>query len=133
VARRSCDVRFESPGCPPRNHGSVVKATRKGEFDRPSLELRECGHVVIRENWEAAIKAVEAVDAGLGHNFQTLKFAGKARGYHLRTMECRTMIDPATGRAAYVSPTNPVPFILVSHDERAFAASGSLRDMRRRC
>jgi 2,3-bisphosphoglycerate-independent phosphoglycerate mutase len=79
---------------------------------------------------EAAIKAVEAVDAGLGQIYQALKLRG---GVWIITADhgnAETMIDPVTGGAHTYHTTNPVPLILVSDDDKLqLKPGGSLRDI----
>ncbi len=79
---------------------------------------------------EAAIKAVEAVDAGLARIFQALKPRG---GVWIITADhgnAETMIDPATGGPHTYHTTNPVPLILVSDDDKLrLKSGGSLRDI----
>ncbi|HYL64722.1 MAG TPA: 2,3-bisphosphoglycerate-independent phosphoglycerate mutase, partial [Candidatus Methylomirabilis sp.] len=79
---------------------------------------------------EAAIKAVEAVDAGLGRIYQALKPRG---GVWIITADhgnAETMIDPATGGPHTYHTTNPVPLILVSeNNSSALKPGGSLRDI----
>jgi len=63
---------------------------------------------------EAAIQAVEAVDAGLARIYQALKPRG---GVWIITADhgnAETMIDPANGGPHTYHTTNPVPLILVS-------------------
>jgi 2,3-bisphosphoglycerate-independent phosphoglycerate mutase len=79
---------------------------------------------------EAAIKAVEAVDAGLARIYQALNPRG---GVWIITADhgnAETMIDPATGGPHTYHTTNPVPFILVSDDDHLqLKPGGSLRDI----
>jgi len=79
---------------------------------------------------EAAIKAVEAVDAGLAQIYQALKPRG---GVWIITADhgnAETMIDPITGGPHTYHTTNPVPFILVSdNDLLRLKPGGSLRDI----
>lgn len=62
---------------------------------------------------DAAIRACEAVDAGLGRALEALEAAG---GRMLVTADhgnCETMIDPETGGPHTKHTTNPVPIIAV--------------------
>src|SRR2546430_17301323 len=79
---------------------------------------------------EAAIKAVEAVDAGLARIYQTMKPRGGAWIITADHGNAETMIDPATGGPHTYHTTNPVPFILVSDDDKVrLKPGGSLRDI----
>src|SRR6202007_1764751 len=81
-------------------------------------------------NPEAAIKAVEAVDAGLGRIYQALKPRGGAWIITADHGNAETMIDPATGGPHTYHTTNPVPFICVTeNDALKLAPGGALRDI----
>jgi 2,3-bisphosphoglycerate-independent phosphoglycerate mutase len=109
---------------------TVVKAIEKGEFDAIIMNYANADMVGHSGKLEAAIKAVEAVDAGLGRIYQTLKPRG---GVWIITADhgnAETMIDPATGGPHTYHTTNPVPLILVSDDEKVrLKPGGSLRDI----
>jgi 2,3-bisphosphoglycerate-independent phosphoglycerate mutase len=109
---------------------TVLKAIEKGEFDAIIMNYANADMVGHSGKLEAAIKAVEAVDAGLGQIYQTLKSHG---GVWIITADhgnAETMIDPATGGPHTYHTTNPVPFILVSDDDKLrLRQGGSLRDI----
>src|SRR5271157_1115033 len=109
---------------------TVVKAVEKGEFDAIIMNYANADMVGHSGKLEAAIKAVEAVDAGLAQIYQTLKARG---GVWLITADhgnAETMIDPANGGPHTYHTTNPVPLILVSDNgELQLKPNGSLRDL----
>jgi 2,3-bisphosphoglycerate-independent phosphoglycerate mutase len=109
---------------------TVVKAIEKGEFDAIIMNYANADMVGHSGKLEAAIKAVEAVDAGLGQIYQALKPRG---GVWIITADhgnAETMIDPITGGAHTYHTTNPVPFILVSDDAQLrLKDGGALRDI----
>jgi 2,3-bisphosphoglycerate-independent phosphoglycerate mutase len=111
---------------------TVVKAIEKGEFDAIIMNYANADMVGHSGNLEAAIKAVEAVDAGLGKIYQTLK-AQNEPGAWIITADhgnAETMIDPKTGGPHTYHTTNPVPLILVSGEEGVrLDEGGSLRDI----
>ena len=111
---------------------TVVKAIEKGEFDAIIMNYANADMVGHSGKLEAAIKAVEAVDAGLGRIYQALK-AGPDRVAWIITADhgnAETMIDPETGGAHTYHTTNPVPFILLSDNDRVrLKPGGSLRDI----
>jgi 2,3-bisphosphoglycerate-independent phosphoglycerate mutase len=111
---------------------TVVKAIEKGEFDAIIMNYANADMVGHSGKLGAAIKAVEAVDAGLGRIYQTLK-ARSDRAAWLITADhgnAETMIDPVTGGPHTYHTTNPVPFILVSDDDPLqLKPGGSLRDI----
>jgi 2,3-bisphosphoglycerate-independent phosphoglycerate mutase len=109
---------------------TVVKAIERNEFDAIIMNYANADMVGHSGKLEAAIKAVEAVDAGLGQIYQALKPRG---GVWIITADhgnAETMIDPTTGGPHTYHTTNPVPLILVSDDERLrLRPGGALRDI----
>ncbi|HKW15757.1 MAG TPA: 2,3-bisphosphoglycerate-independent phosphoglycerate mutase, partial [Candidatus Krumholzibacteria bacterium] len=79
---------------------------------------------------EAAIKAVETVDACVG---RVLEAIDPARHMAIVTADhgnCELMVDPVTGGPHTAHTTSPVPCILVDRDYRGeLIADGSLRDL----
>src|SRR5438067_100730 len=109
---------------------TVVKAIDKSEFDAIIMNYANADMVGHSGKLEAAIKAVEAVDAGLARIYQTMKPRGGAWIITADHGNAETMIDPATGGPHTYHTTNPVPFILVSDDDRVrLKPGGSLRDI----
>jgi 2,3-bisphosphoglycerate-independent phosphoglycerate mutase len=109
---------------------TVVKAIEKGEFDAIIMNYANADMVGHSGKLEAAIGAVEAVDAGLGRIYHTLKPHGGTWIITADHGNAETMIDPATGGAHTYHTTNPVPFILVSDDGSVrLRPGGSLRDI----
>jgi len=78
---------------------------------------------------QAAIRACEAVDAGLGRALEALEAAGGAMIVTADHGNSETMIDPETGGAHTAHTTNPVPVVLVGGPEGASLASGRLADI----
>src|SRR6267142_514389 len=109
---------------------TVVKAVEKGEFDAIIMNYANADMVGHSGKLEAAIKAVEAVDAGLAQIYQALKSRG---GVWIITADhgnAETMIDPVSEGPHTYHTTNPVPIILVSDDDKLrLKAGGSLRDI----
>jgi 2,3-bisphosphoglycerate-independent phosphoglycerate mutase len=109
---------------------TVVNAIEKGEFDAIIMNYANADMVGHSGKLEAAIKAVEAVDAGLATIFQTLKPRGGAWIITADHGNAETMIDPVTGGPHTYHTTNPVPFILVTEDETLqLRPGGALRDI----
>jgi 2,3-bisphosphoglycerate-independent phosphoglycerate mutase len=109
---------------------TVVNAIEKGEFDAIIMNFANADMVGHSGKLEAAIKAVEAVDMGLGRIYQALK---PRRASWIITADhgnAETMIDPITGGPHTYHTTNPVPFICVSdNDELKLEPGGALRDL----
>src|SRR5262245_15550194 len=109
---------------------TVVKAIEKGEFDAIIMNYANADMVGHSGKLEAAIKAVEAVDAGLGKIYQTLKPRGGAWIITADHGNAETMIDPKTGGPHTYHTTNPVPFVLVTeNDKLKLRSGGALRDI----
>jgi 2,3-bisphosphoglycerate-independent phosphoglycerate mutase len=109
---------------------TVVKAIEKGEFDAIIMNYANADMVGHSGNLQAAIKAVEAVDAGLGRIYQTLKPRGGAWIITADHGNAETMIDPLNGGPHTYHTTNPVPFICVTeNDALKLAPGGALRDI----
>jgi len=109
---------------------TVVKAIAMDEFDAIIMNYANADMVGHSGKLEAAIKAVEAVDAGLARIYQVLKPRGGAWIITADHGNAETMIDPVTGGLHTYHTTNPVPFILVSDaDKVRLKTGGALRDI----
>jgi 2,3-bisphosphoglycerate-independent phosphoglycerate mutase len=109
---------------------TVVNAVEKGAFDAIIMNYANADMVGHSGKLEAAIKAVEAVDAGLARIYQTLQAHGGTWIITADHGNAETMIDPKTGGAHTYHTTNPVPFILVSDDDQLrLQSGGALRDI----
>ena len=78
---------------------------------------------------QAAIKACEAVDTGLGQVLEALKSAGGAMIVTADHGNCETMIDPETGGAHTAHTLNPVPVALVGGPDGVTLRDGRLADL----
>jgi 2,3-bisphosphoglycerate-independent phosphoglycerate mutase len=111
---------------------TVVKAIENSEFDAIIMNYANADMVGHSGKLEAAIKAVEAVDAGLARIYQTLKARHNETAWIITADHgnAETMIDPVTGGPHTYHTTNPVPLILVSGAENpALKSGGALRDI----
>jgi 2,3-bisphosphoglycerate-independent phosphoglycerate mutase len=109
---------------------TVVQAIEKGEFDAIIMNYANADMVGHSGKLEAAIKAVEAVDAGLARIYQALKPRGGAWIITADHGNAETMIDPITGGPHTYHTTNPVPFVLVTDQPNVrLQPNGSLRDI----
>ncbi|WP_373050191.1 2,3-bisphosphoglycerate-independent phosphoglycerate mutase [Thalassovita aquimarina] len=77
----------------------------------------------------AAIKACEAVDQGLGQVIAALEKAGGAMIVTADHGNCEQMCDPETGGPHTAHTINPVPVILVGGPEGAKLREGRLSDL----
>ncbi|MFS4581979.1 2,3-bisphosphoglycerate-independent phosphoglycerate mutase [Phaeobacter sp. C3_T13_0] len=78
---------------------------------------------------DAAIKACEAVDQGLGAALAALKTAGGAMLVSADHGNCEMMVDPETGGPHTAHTTNLVPVVLVGGPEGAQLREGRLADI----
>ncbi|AGI70343.1 2,3-bisphosphoglycerate-independent phosphoglycerate mutase GpmI [Octadecabacter arcticus 238] len=77
----------------------------------------------------AAVKACEAVDAGLGRVLAALEAVGGAMIVTADHGNCETMIDPETGGPHTAHTTNPVSVALVGGPKGARLHNGRLADL----
>jgi 2,3-bisphosphoglycerate-independent phosphoglycerate mutase len=109
---------------------AVVKAIEKGAFDAIIMNYANADMVGHSGKLEAAINAVEAVDAGLGRIYQALQPRGGAWIITADHGNAETMVDPVTGGPHTYHTTNPVPFLLVSGQDRlSLRPGGALQDI----
>src|SRR6266481_5216814 len=109
---------------------TVVKVIEMGEFDAIIMNYANADMVGHSGKLDAAIKAVEAVDAGLARIYQALKPRGGAWIITADHGNAETMIHPITGGPHTYHTTNPVPFICVTeNDALQLAPGGALRDI----
>ncbi len=78
---------------------------------------------------DAAVKACEVVDAGLGRALEALKGAGGAMIVTADHGNCEMMIDPKTGGPHTAHTMSPVPVILVGGPDGAVLRDGRLADI----
>jgi 2,3-bisphosphoglycerate-independent phosphoglycerate mutase len=106
----------------------AVAAIGSGKYDLIVLNYANPDMVGHTGKLDAAIKAVETVDAGLGRIVDAI---GRAGGVLLVTADhgnCELMRDAETGGPHTAHTTNPVPVVLVEAGEVALAA-GKLADI----
>ena len=109
---------------------TVVNAIEKGEFDAIIMNYANADMVGHSGKLEAAIQAVEAVDAGLAKIYQTLQARGGTWIITADHGNAEMMMDPKTGGAHTYHTTNPVPLIIVNDDEQLrLRPGGALRDI----
>ena len=78
---------------------------------------------------EAAIKACEAVDQGLGRILTALEVVGGAMVLTADHGNCEMMIDPETGGPHTAHTLNPVPVVVVGAPQGAALGDGRLADL----
>ncbi len=107
----------------------AVAAIASGKYDLIVLNYANPDMVGHTGSLQAAIKAVETVDAGLGRIAQAIEKAGGALLVTADHGNCEMMRDPQTGGPHTAHTTNPVPLLLVGARNRALVAEGRLADI----
>ncbi|MBB5690867.1 2,3-bisphosphoglycerate-independent phosphoglycerate mutase [Roseomonas alkaliterrae] len=107
----------------------AVAAIGSGTYDLIVLNFANADMVGHTGSLEAAIRAVEAVDAGLGRIAEAVRAAGGALLVTADHGNAEMMRDPATGGPHTAHTTNPVPAILMGGPAGARLADGRLADI----
>ena len=124
---RTYDLKPEMSAAEVTEH--LAAAIRSGEYGLIVVNYANpdmVGHTGILE---AAIKAVEAVDRGLGEALAALDEVGGAMLLTADHGNCEVMVDPATGGPHTAHTLNPVPVVLVGGPEGARLRDGRLSDL----
>jgi len=106
----------------------AVDAIASGRYDLIVLNYANPDMVGHTGKLPAAVKAVEAVDVGLGRLAQAVGEAGGALLVTADHGNCELMRDPGTGGPHTSHTTNPVPVLLMSGGDARLAA-GRLADI----
>ncbi len=107
----------------------AVGAIASGAFDLIVLNFANADMVGHTGSLDAAIKAVEAVDTGLGRIAEAIRTAGGALFVTADHGNAEMMRDPATGGPHTAHTTNPVPAMLLGGPAGAGLADGRLADI----
>ncbi|HMQ95119.1 MAG TPA: 2,3-bisphosphoglycerate-independent phosphoglycerate mutase [Amaricoccus sp.] len=108
---------------------NLVAAIRSGEHDLIVVNYANPDMVGHTGDLDAAIKAVEAVDAGLGEVLAAVEAAGGAMIVTADHGNCEVMVDPVTGGPHTAHTLNPVPVILVGGPGGVKLHDGRLADL----
>jgi 2,3-bisphosphoglycerate-independent phosphoglycerate mutase len=106
----------------------AVAAIGSGQYDLIVLNFANPDMVGHTGKLDAAIKAVETVDTGLGRIVEAIRDAGGALLVTADHGNCELMRDPRTGGPHTAHTTNPVPVMLVGAVDVALA-EGRLADV----
>jgi 2,3-bisphosphoglycerate-independent phosphoglycerate mutase len=108
---------------------AVVKAIERREVDVIVMNYANADMVGHSGKMAPTVTAVEAVDAGLGRIYDTLRRCGGSWMITADHGNAEMMIDPVTKGPHTYHTTNPVPFILVSESSVMLRSSGALQDI----
>jgi 2,3-bisphosphoglycerate-independent phosphoglycerate mutase len=107
----------------------AVAAIRSGRFDLIVLNFANPDMVGHTGRLDAAIRAVETVDAGLGRIAEAVAEAGGALLVTADHGNAELMRDPVTGGPHTAHTTNPVPVLLMGGPAGARLRDGRLADV----
>lgn len=108
----------------------VVDEIRAGKYDLIVLNYANCDMVGHTGQLDAAITAVETVDACVGRLVEAMRDRGGITCLTADHGNAEVMVDPCTGDPFTAHTINPVPFILVSEKHRGGRLSqGILADI----
>ena len=107
----------------------AVKAIDHGDFEVIVMNFANADMVGHSGKMEAAVRAVEAVDACLGRICQALRRKGGAWIITADHGNAETMMDPVTRQPHTYHTTNPVPFVLVNDAGWKLREGGALQDI----
>jgi 2,3-bisphosphoglycerate-independent phosphoglycerate mutase len=110
---------------------SVVEAVRSGRYDFVLVNFANPDMVGHTGSLDAAIHAVEAVDAGVGAIVEAARESGGAVIITADHGNCELMKDPATGKPHTAHTLNPVPIAYVNDRDPGarLLPSGRLSDV----
>ena len=107
----------------------LVDAIRSGGFDLIVVNYANPDMVGHTGDVDAAIKACEAVDKGVGDAIAALNEVGGSMLLTADHGNCEMMIDPETGGPHTAHTLNPVPLVLVGGPADATLEPGRLADL----
>ncbi len=113
----------------PELAGRAVAAIGSGQYDLIVLNFANADMVGHTGSLPAAIRAVEAVDAGLGRIADAIEAAGGALLATADHGNAELMRDPETGGPHTAHTLNPVPVLLLGGPAGAHLADGRLADL----
>jgi len=110
---------------------TVVKAVEHGSFPVIIVNFANADMVGHSGKIEPTVKGVETVDGCLAQIESAVKRKGGAMLITADHGNAEMLIDPVTGGPHTAHTTNPVPFIVVSGEDKKFGLrpDGSLRDI----
>jgi 2,3-bisphosphoglycerate-independent phosphoglycerate mutase len=107
----------------------VVKAIDQRSFDVIVMNYANADMVGHSGKMAPTVKAVEAVDAGLGEIYAALRRSGGSWIITADHGNAEMMIDPVTKGPHTYHTTNPVPFVLVTETGARLRSGGALQDI----
>ncbi|MHA3916239.1 2,3-bisphosphoglycerate-independent phosphoglycerate mutase [Halovulum sp. GXIMD14793] len=124
---RTYDLQPEMSAAEVTEH--LTAAIRSGKYDLIVANYANPDMVGHTGDLQAAIKACEAVDKGVGQVLTALYDVGGAMLLTADHGNCEMMVDPDTGGPHTAHTLNPVPLVLVGAPDGATITSGKLGDL----
>jgi 2,3-bisphosphoglycerate-independent phosphoglycerate mutase len=108
-----------------------VDAVERGKFQVIIVNFANADMVGHSGKIEPTVKAVETVDACLGRIFKAVKQKGGSIIVTADHGNAEMLIDPVSGGPHTAHTLNPVPFIVITDDDKHFAlrGDGALQDI----
>lgn len=107
----------------------LVEAIESGKYDAIICNYANCDMVGHSGIFEAAVKAVEAIDICLGRVLAAVEKVGAEALVTADHGNVEEMFDEDSGQVSTQHSTLPVPFVFVSHRAGEIAPGGSLADV----
>ncbi len=106
----------------------LVVAIESGKYDAIITNYANCDMVGHTGNFDAAVKAVEAIDVCIAQLVEVLEKVGGEVFITADHGNAEQMIDPSTGQCHTAHTTNPVPFVYVGRPA-TLESTGNLADV----
>ena len=107
----------------------AVKCILSGHFDFAVINFANCDMVGHTGVFDAAVKAVEAVDRCVGQVWDAVRSVGGALLVTADHGNADAMVDHDTGGPSTAHSLNPVPFILAGTEARRLRDGGNFGDV----
>ena len=107
----------------------LIEALESGKYDLIVINYANCDMVGHTGIMDAAIKAVETVDACVGRAVAAIDKVGAKMFLCADHGNADKMVDEDTGTPFTAHTTNPVPFVLYGYPEYKLAEGGRLADI----
>jgi len=107
----------------------LVAAIESGKYDAIICNYANCDMVGHSGLFDAAVKAIEAIDIALGQVLAAVEKVGAEALITADHGNVEEMFDEETGQANTQHSTLPVPFIFFSHRKASMLKGGSLADV----
>ncbi len=107
----------------------VVKSIEGRQHDVIVMNYANADMVGHSGQMAPTVRAVEAVDAGLGRIYAALRRSGGRWIISADHGNAELMLDPITKGPHTYHTTNPVPFIVIDEEKRPLRSGGSLQDI----